>query len=125
MTRAVWGRMKTGRCVEIHPSFLESHGKDPMFLGCHADVLPVADRKCSGKPECDIKIPDPEFDNIKPCYTGLTMYFEASYRCVRGIYIVIFRLCTHFSAVKHCFCDLCTIQSCRYQLRKLTRLASI
>jgi len=84
MTSALWGRMKIGRCVEIHPSFMDTHGKDPLFLGCFADVLQIADRKCSGKPECDIKIADPEFDNIKPCYTGLTTYFEASFRCVRG-----------------------------------------
>jgi len=84
MQRALWGRMKTGRCLQIPPNFLEIHGNDPMFIGCFHDVLPLIDSECSGRPECSILISDPSFNNIKPCYADLKMYFEASYECVRG-----------------------------------------
>jgi len=84
MQSALWGRMKSGRCLQLSANFLKMHGNDPMFIGCFQDVLPLADSKCSGRPECSILISDPSFNNTKPCYADLKMYFEASYQCVRG-----------------------------------------
>ena len=84
MTSARWGRMKTGRCLDIHPNFLSLFGEDPLFLGCSANVLPLLDAKCSGRPECDIAIPDPDLDKLNPCYPDHERYLEASYMCVKG-----------------------------------------
>jgi len=89
MTSARWGRMKTGRCLDIHPNLLATHGKDPLFLGCSEDVLSIMDRKCSGRASCDVRIPDPVLDEIKPCYRDQTRYLEASYVCVKGLHISI------------------------------------
>ena len=85
MTSARWGRMKTGRCLEIHPNSLAAQGHDPLFLGCSEDVLNVMDAKCSGRSSCDVRIPDPVLAEIKPCYPDQTRYLETSYTCVKGL----------------------------------------
>ena len=84
MTSARWGRMETGRCLDIHPNFLSLHGDDPMFLGCSENVLPLLDAKCSARSECDVEIPDPDLDKLNPCYPDHERYLEASYTCVKG-----------------------------------------
>lgn len=63
---------------------MATHGQDPLYLGCSENVLALMDRKCSGRSECDIRIPDPELDGIKPCYRELIYYLEISYTCVPG-----------------------------------------
>jgi len=88
MTSARWGRMKTGRCLEIHPNLLAKNGEDPLFLGCSEDVLHVLDEKCSGRASCDVRIAD-ELDDIEPCYPDLTRYLEYSYTCVKGNMCII------------------------------------
>jgi len=87
MTSARWGRMNTGRCLDIHPNVLAALGHDPLFLGCSEDVLSIMDRKCSGRTSCDVRIPDPVLDEIKPCYPDQTRYLETSYTCVKGLTI--------------------------------------
>jgi len=84
MTSARWGRMETGRCLEIHSNALAALGHDPMFIGCSENVLHVMDEKCSGRTSCDVRIPD-ELDDIKPCYPDLTRYLQYSYNCVKGM----------------------------------------
>ena len=84
MTSARWGRMETGRCLEIHPNFLSLHGQDPLFLGCSENVLPLLDAKCSGRSECNVQVPDPDLDKLNPCYPDHERYLEASYTCVKG-----------------------------------------
>lgn len=74
MRSAAYGRMRLGRCVEA----------DLGYLGCAKDVLEIADRRCSGKQECEIRIPDGEFDKTKPCYKELKVYLEANYSCLPG-----------------------------------------
>ena len=74
MTSAMYGRMRIGRCVE----------SDLGYLGCSSDILDLADRKCSGKKTCEIRIPDGDLDKVNTCYKELKVYLEASYRCVRG-----------------------------------------
>jgi len=86
MTSARWGRMKTGRCLNIHPTLLAANGHDPLFIGCSADVLSLFDRKCSGRSECDIRIPDTDLDTVTPCYPDLRRYLDASYTCVKGMH---------------------------------------
>jgi hypothetical protein len=74
MTRALYGRMKISRCVKL----------DYGHLGCVADVLELADARCSGRRRCEIRIPDPEFARNKPCPEDLKPYLEAGYKCVKG-----------------------------------------
>jgi len=81
MTRAQYGRMRISRCVKL----------DYGHLGCEADVLELADARCSGRRRCEIRIPDPEFAKNKPCPEDLKPYFEASYKCVKGTRIAATR----------------------------------
>ena len=73
---ARYGRMKLGRCVS-----------ESTKLGCSADVLEIVSRKCSGKRECEIRVPDSDLGELKPCGEMWT-YLEASYTCMKG------KLCT-------------------------------
>jgi len=84
MTSARWGRMKTGRCLKVHPKLMALNSDEPMFLGCSEDVLSILDMKCSSKPACDVAVPNPDLDVIAPCFEDLTRYLEASYTCVKG-----------------------------------------
>jgi Galactose binding lectin domain len=91
ITGARFGRMKFGRCVEEDPG-LVSVADNPRFLGCSADVKSILDKQCSGLTECEVKINNQNFEGIKPCMTGLTMYLEASYSCVKGSSILVYRV---------------------------------
>jgi len=74
MERALYGRMSLGRCVEL----------DMGHLGCQVDVLALADRRCSGRRSCLIRVPDAELESHEPCLGELKTYLFASYRCLRG-----------------------------------------
>jgi hypothetical protein len=80
MTTAMFGRMRVGRCI-ASDEFQLLH---PDTLGCSADVLGYFDRVCSGKPSCDVFVPNPDLYNYRPCSAHLSMYLEASYTCVSG-----------------------------------------
>ena len=72
MSQARYGRMELSRCVEI----------DMGFLGCERNVLDIVDKKCSGRRECQIRVPDPELENTKPCLKELKTYLDATYSCI-------------------------------------------
>ncbi len=55
------------------------------YIGCSADVLDVAHRRCSGRRACDIHVPNTELEDTRPCYQELKTYFEASFRCLKGM----------------------------------------
>ena len=74
MRHAQYGRMGMGRCVILN------YG----FVGCKADVLPHMDAVCSGRPACQVRIPDASLDRANPCPKDLKTYLEASYECVIG-----------------------------------------
>lgn len=65
--------MKLGRCVS-----------ESTKLGCSADVLEIVSRKCSGKRECEIRVPDSDLGELKPCGEMWT-YLEASYTCMKVV----------------------------------------
>ena len=79
MNAALYGRMRLGSCVAV----------DLGYLGCQNDILYLADRWCSGRPECDIFVPNHDLNNAnKDCVDGLAYYMEVDYSCVKGhIYV--------------------------------------
>lgn len=77
MTTARYGRMRLGSCVR----------EDLGYVGCKSNVLPHVDWRCSAKPSCQIRIPDGELDQTRPCPGELKTYLEASYICVQGLYV--------------------------------------
>jgi len=74
MRSARYGRMSLGRCVETEMG----------HIGCHRDVLPLVDRRCSGRRRCELRVPDAELESTRPCLRELKSYFEADYSCVPG-----------------------------------------
>jgi len=84
MVAASYGRRETGRCLPPD-SVIESWRHDPSYFGCSADVLRLADHKCSGRPRCDIALPDSDFERVTPCYKDSRKYLEANYDCVKGM----------------------------------------
>jgi len=74
--RAAYGRMRLGRCVET----------DMGHVGCQSDVLQTADRRCSGRTSCEIRVPDAELEKTEPCLSELKTYLEITYRCLTGTY---------------------------------------
>jgi len=83
MQAASYGRRQTGRCLPPD-SVIQSLRHDPQYFGCAADVLHLADRKCSGRRRCDIPIPDSDFERMTPCYKDSRKYLEAEYDCAQG-----------------------------------------
>lgn len=75
LTYARYGRMEIGRCVQLAMG----------YVGCQSDVLMLADRRCSGRRICDIRVPDAEFESTRPCLKELKTYLEIKYTCVTGI----------------------------------------
>lgn len=79
--KAFYGRMKVGRCLADDPAVIGMGKDDPRNVGCFEDVQKLLDSKCSGKSDCEIRIPDPEIQKNSPCYRTLAMYLDASYAC--------------------------------------------
>ena len=73
MTRALYGRMRIGRCISWD------------YIGCSVDVLPFADRQCSGRPSCRMSMPNRAFEELRPCSPDLQNYLEAGYECIKGM----------------------------------------
>ena len=71
---AKYGRMHMGRCVT------SSLG----YVGCHKDVLTLADSRCSARRNCQIRVPDAAFERTQPCMTEVKSFLEISYTCVEG-----------------------------------------
>ena len=72
LERAVYGRMRLGRCIEI----------DLGYIGCQRDVTDIVDRRCSGLPVCEMRIPDAELESTRACLKELKTYLHVSYRCI-------------------------------------------
>ncbi len=74
--RALYGRMKLGRCVRLGLN----------YLGCAADVQRLVDRRCSGRSYCEFYIPDAELEALGECLSELKSYLEVTYTCIDGRY---------------------------------------
>ena len=86
MKSAMYGRMKIGRCIKQEPILSETTLSDKNFLGCSENILGLADQKCSGRSECDIRPSDLDSQTLTSCYSFLKLYLEASYECVKGLF---------------------------------------
>jgi len=88
ITKAVYGRMShDSRCLqdeEVLPALRD----DPKYMGCFEDVLRVVRERCSVRPDCEIRIPDPEMDKTNPCYRNMVKYLVVTFRCITGRFTV-------------------------------------
>jgi len=85
ISKAIYGRMSdAGRCLQDEIEFLAMKN-DPMYMGCFEDVLQLVTARCSGRPDCEIRIPDPEMEKTNPCYRHLAKYLEVIYHCIKGM----------------------------------------
>ena len=92
MESAVNGRMQYGRCIE----------RDYGYVGCHKDVLHLADARCSGRRQCKIEMPDKIFNMATPnCPRDLTLFLSASYTCLKGIYITLRYVTLRYGTVRY------------------------
>lgn len=73
VTRAVYGRMRRGRCVVAR-----------LDVSCSTDVQAHLDWRCSGRPSCRLPVTDLLQGGTKPCPMDYRSYLEASYDCVPG-----------------------------------------
>ena len=73
MESAHYGRMRIGRCIDSEYQ-----------VGCAADVLTMLDGRCSGRPSCQILLPDSVLHKQQPCNKDMMAYLEASYTCIAG-----------------------------------------
>ena len=85
MSSAIYGRMNAGRCIKLDVAAKQ----DPKYFGCSANVLHFMYGKCSGRPECNVRVNDQELlQQENSCYEDLMKYLETSYTCVSGKYSV-------------------------------------
>ena len=74
MDNAQYGRLRVSRCVR------RGYG----VVGCAANVLPLADSKCSGRRQCSLVVAEISLQGVRPCPEEFTSYLEIGYRCVPG-----------------------------------------
>ena len=76
MEMAVYGRLGSGRCSTTNFG----------FEGCSADVMGLAERKCSGRSHCVISVPDKDMAKAAAttCPVDLVTYLTANYTCLKG-----------------------------------------
>ena len=79
--KALYGRHKIGKCISEKEA---AYSQDSDFFGCYADVREVVNRKCSGRKQCEIRVPDADLERTRTCLPGLQMFLEVSYKCLEG-----------------------------------------
>ncbi len=93
MRAAKYGRMKVGTCVKQNLG----------YIGCVTDVLGHLDELCSGRQACEIKLPDQDLFDTRPCPEDTRPYLSVSYQCVKGK-LLFFCFCFCFFFVCACVC---------------------
>ena len=68
-------------------------------------LLSYADGKCSGRPECLIDVML-LIKHSKPCPLELSSYFEASFNCINGKDVFIWKLCRSGICSGRIFCEI-------------------
>jgi len=89
---ASYGRHHIGKCITSDDVYSEL-ADNPLYLGCSANVLHLLDAKCSGRQLCQVRIPDAELEQTKPCLKDLKMFLEVRHHCVEGNVFQPNRLC--------------------------------
>jgi len=85
ISKAIYGRMSdTARCLQNEEELPELRG-NPKYMGCFEDVLQSVSARCSVRPDCEIRIPDPEMEKTNPCYRHMAKYLEVTYHCITGM----------------------------------------
>ena len=74
MRSAAYGRMRIGQCVAT----------DYGYVGCHVNVTSVLEKRCSGRRECWVRVPDAELDDLSECPPEFKTYLEVIYDCFPG-----------------------------------------
>ena len=85
---ATYGRHRVGKCITDKESLF---ARDVEYFGCHADVARQMHSKCSGRRQCEVRIPDAELEQTRTCLPGLQMFLEVNYRCLEG-YTISYRI---------------------------------
>ena len=99
ITKAVYGRMShSSRCLQ-EEEVLPALRDDPRHMGCFENVLQLVSERCSGQPDCEIRIPDPEMEKTSPCYRYTVKYLEAQYQCIRSK-SYIYSDCNFYAEIK-------------------------
>jgi len=81
--KALYGRHKIGKCIsEKEAAAFSQESYD--FFGCYADVRDILNSKCSGRKQCEIRVPEPDLERTRTCLSGLQMFLEVSYKCLEG-----------------------------------------
>ena len=95
MQSARYGRMRISKCID----------RDYGYVGCSADVLPKADRLCSGKRKCEVPVPNPTFSaDVTLCPRDLKPYLEVAYKCVKGELVRVIYYNVVFVCSKQYYC---------------------
>jgi len=81
--KAVYGRHQIGKCISAKEA---AFSQEADFFGCSADVLDIVNTKCSGRKQCQIRVPDADLETTRTCLTGLQMFLEVSYKCLEVKY---------------------------------------
>jgi len=88
---AFYGRRRVGKCVGSKEA---NRLQDPQYFGCFANVLHIVGRRCSGRTECAINVPEPDLEQTMPCLEGLKMFLEVRYSCVEGTLAALIHECS-------------------------------
>jgi len=79
--KAIYGRHKIGKCISEQEAI---RNQESDFFGCYADVCDIVNIKCSGRKQCQIRVPDVDLERTRTCLSGLQMFLEVSYKCLEG-----------------------------------------
>jgi len=79
--KALYGRHKIGKCISEQET---SFSQESNFFGCYTDVGDIVNSKCSGRKQCQIRVPDADLERTRTCLPGLQMFLEVSYKCLEG-----------------------------------------
>lgn len=79
--KAVYGRHQIGKCISEKEA---GRSQESDYFGCSADVFDIVNTKCSGRTQCQIRVPDADLERTRTCLTGLLMFLEVSYKCLEG-----------------------------------------
>jgi len=74
----------TGRCLQDEEE-LPTLVDDPKYMGCFENVMHLVRARCSVRPDCEIRIPDPGMEKTNPCYRHMAKYLEVIYHCIKGM----------------------------------------